>query len=151
MDSSPIKSRFWFQAARARLVAEVEEVRANYPHLTLAYEKGHLTWTGELRAFPLGVEAEPLQVRLVYSSGFPVTEIKVFPLSPVLPAEMWGHGWHRYPSGALCLCDPEKWQPSYTAHEVIEKAADWYFNWLALQAGLIQKMPDVGRAVLCSD
>jgi hypothetical protein len=35
---------------------------------------------------------------------------------------------------------------SSTAAEVIEKTADWYFNYTAQKAGLISKMPDIGRA-----
>ena len=73
------------------------------------------------------------------------------PISPKLPPEEWGHKWHRWADGRVCIVHPDRWDISYTARDVIDKVADWYFNYLAYKNGLIGEMPDVGRAVLARE
>ena len=43
---------------------------------------------------------------------------------------------------------PKNWQIGTTADEIILKLEDWYFNYIALKNGLIEEMPEVGRAIL---
>jgi len=136
----------WFEADKQRVVREVREVKEAYPRFILSIEDECLVWEGELPDVPPGVQAPPLRVRLIYPQGFPIAPIKVFPLSPDLPPELVGHAWHRWSDGSLCMGRPEEWDIRFTAREVIDKAADWYFNYQAMQYGLIDEMPDVGRA-----
>jgi len=48
----------------------------------------------------------------------------------------------------VCYVKPSEWQLGTTADEIISKLEDWYFNYVAVKNGLIEEMPDVGRAVL---
>ncbi len=143
-----MKPRAWFEADRRRIVNEYRLVRDAYPIFSLRLVDGRLVWEGETSDIPLGIEAEPLRFRVEYPSGFPVAAIRVRPLSPELPPEEWGHKWHRWEDGRICIVHPDRWDISYTARDVIEKVVDWYFNYLAFKHGLITEMPDVGRAVL---
>jgi hypothetical protein len=138
----------WFDADHARLVREYDLVRVAYPAFQLRMNDGLLVWEGQTVESPPSVDAPPLVFRVEYPSGFPVTAIKVFPLSPQLPAEEWGHEWHRWPDGRVCIVKPRLWDISYSARDVIAKVSDWYFNYLAYKHKLISKMPDVGRAVI---
>lgn len=142
-----VKPKSWFEADRARLVEECRLVRAAYPSFALRLVGGRIAWVGEVNDIPAGVEAEPLRFRVEYPSGFPAAAIRVTPLSPELPPEEWGHDWHRWGDGRVCIVHPDRWDISYTARDVIEKVADWYFNYLAFKNDLIEEMPDVGRAV----
>lgn len=143
-----MKPRAWFEADRSRLVSEYRLVRDAYPGFSLVLADGRLAWEGETADIPPGIEAEPLRFRVEYPSGFPVAAIRVRPISPELPLEEWGHKWHRWEDGRICIVHPDQWDVSYTARDVIEKVVDWYFNYLAFKYDLIAEMPDVGRAVL---
>lgn len=138
----------WYEADRARLVHESRLVRASYPDFELKLKDGRLVWQGSASDIPDGIEAPPLCFRVEYPTGYPVAAIRVMPLSPDLPPEEWGHEWHRWEDGRICIVKPEKWDISYTARDVIEKVTDWYFNYLAYKHGLIAQMPDAGRAVI---
>lgn len=138
----------WFEADRRRLVAEVEGVRKDFPDFKLLLKDGLLTWEGETADIPPGIQFVPMRMRLIYPAGFPAAPIRVFPLQSEIPAEAWGHKWHRWEDGAVCIGHPEDWDMSYTASDVIGKVGDWYFNFVALLYELISEMPDVGRAVI---
>ena len=129
---------------------EYRAVKAAYPDFVLQLVDGCLAWEGEVADIPAGIQAPPLRIRMVYPAGFPVAAIQVIPLSPELPPEHWGHAWHRWQDGRLCIVEPARWDVSYTACDVIEKAADWYYNYLAVQHGLAKAMPEVGRVALSS-
>lgn len=146
MDSRKPKS--WFEGDRNRLVREYGLVHAVYSDFDLKFVGGLLSWEGWTTEHPPSVEAPPLHFRVEYPNGFPVAAIKVFPISPALPPDEWGHEWHRWEDGRVCIVKPNRWDISYTARDVIEKVADWYFNYLAYKHGLIAKMPDSGRAKL---
>jgi len=122
-----------------------------YPGFVLRLVDGRLAWEDEVADIPAGIEAPPLHIRVIYPAGFPVAAIRVIPLSPELPPEHWGHAWHRWGDGRLCIVKPARWDIAYTARDVIEKAADWYYNYLAVQHGLAEAMPEVGRVVLLSE
>ena len=143
-----MKPSSWFEGDRARLVRECRLVREAHPDFELRLEEGRLFWEGESADIPPGLEAPPLHFRVEYPTGFPVAAIRVVPISPELPAEEWGHEWHRWEDGRVCIVRPDQWDISYTAIDVIEKVVDWYFNYLAFKHGLVSNMPDVGRAVL---
>jgi len=143
-----MKPRTWFEADRRRLVSEFRLVRGAHPTFPLRLADGQLAWECETSDIPEGVEAEPLRYRVEYPAGFPAAAIRVMPVSPALPPEDWGHEWHRWEDGRVCIVHPDRWNVSYTALDVIEKVSDWYFNYLALKHGLIEEMPDVGRAVI---
>ena len=117
-----------------------------YPDFEMKIVNGLLVWEGQTTARPPSVEAPPLRFRVEYPTGFPVAAIKVFPISPDLPSDEWGHQWHRWEDGRVCIVKPNLWDISYTARDVIEKVADWYFNYLAYKNGLISQMPERGRA-----
>lgn len=144
MDETKPKS--WFEADRNRVVLEYGFVHSSYPDFELKLVEGLLAWEGQITEHPQSVEAPPLRFRVEYPSGFPVAAIRVFPISPELPSDEWGHEWHRWADGRVCIVKPSLWDISYTARDVIEKVADWYFNYLAYKNRLISKMPDTGRA-----
>jgi hypothetical protein len=143
-----MKPRTWFEADPTRVVTEYRAIQAVYPSFELGIFDDCLVWEGEIADFPAHIEAPPLRILLTYPAGFPVAAIRVTPLSPDLRVEHWGHSWHRWPSGQLCIVEPKRWDIAYTALDVIEKAADWYYNYLAVQHGLAEAMPDVGRVPL---
>jgi hypothetical protein len=140
------KPKTWFESDRNRVVREYRLVNSAYPDFELKFAEGSLVWEGQTTEYPASVDAPPLRFRVEYPNGFPVAAIRVFPISPALPPEEWGHEWHRWEDGRVCIVKPNVWDISYTARDVIEKVADWYFNYLAYKNGLIPKMPDVGRA-----
>lgn len=140
--------KYWFNADPLRLVREYELVHSAYPEFQLGMKDGLLMWEGQTSAIPPRVDSPPLIFRVEYPSGFPIAAIKVFPLSPALPPEEWGHDWHRWQDGRVCIVKPRLWDISYTARDVIAKVGDWYFNYLAYKHKLIAEMPNVGRAVI---
>lgn len=142
------KPKSWFEADPNRVVHEYELVHDAYPGFELKFVEGLLAWEGEASDRPPSIDAPPLRFRVEYPAGFPVAALKVFPISPALPSDEWGHEWHRWKDGRVCIVKPNLWDISYTARDVIEKVFDWYFNYLAYKHGLIPKMPDAGRAKL---
>ena len=142
----------WFEADHVRLVQEVRAVQTEYPNFTLSLSDGLLVWEGQVTTpWPDGEGQNhpfPLRIRLIYPNGFPAAAIKVIPLSPDLSLHLWGHKWHRWDDGSLCLGHPNLWDISYTARDVIEKATEWWFNFLAFLFDHVDKMPDVGLAVM---
>lgn len=140
--------KYWFNTDPIRLVREYELVHSAYPEFQLSMKDGLLVWEGQTSDTPPGVDSPPLFFRVEYPSGFPIAAIKVCPLSPQLPPEEWGHSWHRWPDGRVCIVKPRLWDISYSARDVIAKVGDWFFNYLAYKHKLIAKMPDVGRAVI---
>jgi len=142
------KRNSWFEGDRSRLVQEYSLVHSAYPDFELKFAEGLLTWEGQTTESPPSINAPPLRFRVEYPHGFPIAAIRVFPISPELPPEEWGHEWHRWEDGRVCIVKPSRWDISYSARDVIEKVADWYFNYLAYKNGLISKMPDAGRAKL---
>lgn len=145
---------FWFEADHARLVNEVRAMQ-EFPDFTLSLSsQKQLIWEGEAFApWPNEVgygDPVPLRVRLTYPLAFPIAPINVMPLSPELPTRYWGHEWHRWSDGSLCLGHPDQWDISYSARDVVEKVSEWWFNFLAYLFAHIDEMPDVGRAVLAA-
>jgi len=132
-------------------VREYRLVRSFHPDFELKLINGCLAWEGETSVIPPPLTAPPLRFRIEYPSGFPVAAISVFPLSPDFSPEEWGHTWHRWQDGRICIVHPRMWRIMYTARDVIEKVVDWYYNYLAYKHGLITAMPDVGRAILMSE
>lgn len=136
----------WYDFDRARAVLEYLRTARQFPQFTFIVIEGRLGWEGRLTEAPGGVEAPPLQVRLLYPAAYPVCPPEIVPLCPDLPDEHWGHEWHRWREGAICIVQPKSWSQSYTAADALAKTADWYYNYLAKTHNLIAAMPDVGRA-----
>ncbi len=130
---------------------EYKLVHASYPDFELKLVDGRLAWEGETSDVPARLTAPPLHFRAEYPSGFPVAAIRVLPLSPTFSPEEWGHTWHRWKDGRICIVKPSQWDVAYTACDVIEKVLDWYYNYLAYKHGLIIGMPNVGRALLTAE
>lgn len=154
---STASPRSWFEADHRRLVEEVRAVRREFENFELELVDGQLQWEGEVFApWPQEVaegkdgQPFPLRLKLIYPSGFPVAPIKVLPLSPHLPTRLWGHEWHRWSDGSLCLGRPELWDITYSARDVLEKSAEWWFNFLSYLFDHVEEMPDVGRAVFAA-
>ena len=93
-----------------------------------------------------GVDAEPLHLRLEYLSAFPIKPPHVQIVAPSIDLTETGHTWHRWYDGRICYVRPVDWNISATGDQIIAKAMDWYFNYVAVKRGLISQMPDVGRA-----
>lgn len=140
----------WYELDRARLVLEYLRVSQKYPQFTLRRgESDSLYWTGDLSLSVGNLTPDPLELRLEYPDSFPAEYPKVYVVKPELPAEEIGHDWHRWGAwGTICYVKPKEWQLGTTADEIIAKSEDWYFNYVAFKNGLIDKMPDIGRATL---
>ncbi|MEW6663005.1 MAG: hypothetical protein ACOY9Y_01150 [Bacillota bacterium] len=136
----------WYEIDKPRVVWEYEKIRSKYPSFKLNKYEQKLAWEGEVNVIPAGLQEPPLQIRVICPEGYPVRPPDVFPISPEIPKEMWGHKWHRWEVGKLCFVNPSDWCVGYNIAEVIEKIEMWYFNFLAFKNGLIDKMPDVGWA-----
>jgi len=136
----------WFEVSPERLVVEFRRVQESRTGFSLVRHNGFLCWTGALDAIPAGVQAEPLVIRVKYPEYFPAGSPWVEIVSPELGLELVGHEWHRMTDGDVCYIRDSLWNPATAAEEIIAKEEDWYFNFVAKRAGLIEKMPDVGRA-----
>jgi hypothetical protein len=137
----------WYDAFPARLVLEFRRVQALNRGFRLGLG-GLLFWEGSVADADPSLAPEPLHVRIVYPEAYPATRPYVFIISPKIDPGEVGHAWHRWADGDICIVKPTRWQMSTTAAEVIEKVADWYFNYTARKAGLISQMPDIGRAAI---
>jgi hypothetical protein len=140
----------WYRACPARLVLEVRRVEQLNRGFRLRRLRDTLLWDGEVAEAAAGLAPEPLRILIAYPEAYPAARPYVMIVSPKLDAGEVGHAWHRWADGQVCFVEPKYWQMSTTAVEVIEKAADWYFNYTAVKAGLISAMPDVGRAKISS-
>jgi hypothetical protein len=140
----------WYELDHARLVLEHLRVSQKFPQFVLKRSESRgLYWTGELSLTVGDITPEPLQIRLEYPRSFPAELPKVYVIKPELPPEEVGHQWHRWAAwGTICYLKPKDWQLGTTADEIIEKSADWYFNYVAFKNGLIDKLPEIGRAAL---
>ncbi|CCF85633.1 hypothetical protein [Nitrolancea hollandica] len=136
----------WFDVDRARLVLEYHRVQEAFPGFVLHQRDGDLAWEGSLVVRLPGIGTPPLQVRLLYPAAYPVRPPRIMPVNSDIPDERWGHKWHRWQGGAICIVEPAQWEIGYTAADALTKASDWYFNYLAVNHGLLITMPDVGRA-----
>ncbi len=138
--------KLWYDVWPGRFVLEYLRVKARYNAFQLVRADSVLQWHGEVCVFPPGVLADPLKVIIEYPEAFPASAPRVQVVSPKIDPTEIGHAWHRWPSGNICFIKPRYWQISTTTDEIIAKVEDWYFNYLAKKAGLIENMPDVGRA-----
>lgn len=140
----------WYEACPARLVLEARRVEQLHRAFRLCRFGDMLVWDGKVAESAEGLTPEPLHIRIAYPDAYPAARPYLVIVSPDLDAREVGHAWHRWADGEICIVEPKHWQMSTTAAEVIEKAADWYFNYTAVKAGLISTMPDVGRAKIPS-
>jgi hypothetical protein len=140
----------WYEFDHKRLVLEHLRVLARYPQFVLHCEpNGLLYWAGEINLSVPGLVPPPLRLRVDYPESFPAEYPKVYVTSPSIPENEYGHEWHRWGvDETICYIRPNKWQIGTTADQIISKAEDWYFNYVALKHSLIDKMPDEGRAKL---
>jgi hypothetical protein len=140
----------WYELDHARLVIERSKVSAGYPEFVLKRAgNGILYWLGKIELSVGTIRPPALQLRIEYPEGFPAIYPDAFVIEPTLPEDHVGHKWHRWPTtGTICYVKPKSWQLGTTADNVISKCEDWYFNYIAVTNGLIEEMPDVGRAVL---
>jgi hypothetical protein len=144
-----MKSQPWFVAYPSRLVLEVSRVQ-NLNRGFVLHQAGSssLFWIGEACDIPEGITAPPLHYAICYPEAFPAVAPFVRILRPEIDPFEWGHEWHRWESGSVCYVRPLHWNIATTADEIIEKVADWYFNYTAKKIGLIERMPDIGRAFI---
>jgi len=134
----------WYEVTPERLVLEYIRVRKKYSNAVLKKSGTSLGWVIEIDPPPFG-NPVPLRVEIIYTEAFPAQPPNAKILSPDLPKD-FGHTWHRwFGNGNICYVKPRFWAMSSTADEIIEKLHDWYFNFVAKSAGLVDKMPDVGR------
>lgn len=138
----------WYDLFPDRLVLEVIRVKSFRSDVTLKRINTTLYWECETSEIPEGLQVPPLRFLLAYPQAFPAIPPNVEIVSPELDPTELGHEWHRWFSGDVCYVRPVRWQVSTTADEIIAKVGDWYFNYTAKKAGMISKMPDVGRAVI---
>jgi hypothetical protein len=137
----------WYDVFPARLVLEFTRVQKLNRGFRLRRVAAVVYWDGKICDAPEGLAPEPLHVCIIYPEAFPAVRPYVMIVSPKIGMDEIGHAWHRWMDGQVCIVEPGYWQMS-TADEVIEKVADWYFNYTARKSGLIDKMPDIGRAAI---
>src|SRR5690242_7077756 len=132
----------WYEFDKQRLVDEYAAMQSCAPHYRLRRRRHtELLWEGEIRVEVAGVTPEPLIVRIVYPQSFPAWPPTVEIVSPILPPEEVGHNWHRWAAGNVCFIRPRDWDISTTAEQIANKVADWYFNYVAVKHGLVNRMP----------
>jgi hypothetical protein len=136
----------WYDVSPARLVLEVMRVSRTGRPFRLCRLGTLLYWLGDIGDMPPGVAGVPAKVVVWYPEAFPAIPPFVTLIDPKIGDDEVGHAWHRWADGGICMVRPSHWNLATTADEVIEKVADWYFNYTAKKAGLIDEMPDVGRA-----
>ena len=136
----------WYDASPARLVLESIRVSQSGRPFRLRRMGNFIYWLGSIGDMPPGVDAAPAEIIVWYPQAFPAIPPKVLLISPEIGDDEVGHTWHRWRNGEICFVQPSRWNPATTADEVISKVAEWYFNYTAKKAGLIDEMSDVGRA-----
>lgn len=113
-------------------------------------------WEGRAPAWPAGCDApvgldrllgeQRLGLSVQYTQGFPMAAPDVFPTDPIPPASRRAdHSWHLNGNGSLCLLfSSADWPEGATAAELVEKASGWFVEYLAREAGLIERMSESG-------
>lgn len=140
----------WYEADHSRLVLEYLRVGNTFPEFALEMRESEPVWVGALYAEIPTQDIATLRVELHYPPAYPFRPPRIMPITPTIPPEHWGHRWHRYEEGFICIVEPSDWEPEFTAADALAKAADWFFNYRAYTAGIIDAMPDIGRAELVS-
>jgi len=144
-----MKARLWYESDPNRLVLEyLRVVRLERGFVLRQFADRRLYWLGQVHDIPAGVEACPMKFGIVYRDAFPAEPPTVWVLEPELNPSEWGHEWHRWLPGNVCYVRPRNWNVGTTADEIIQKVADWYFNYTARKAGLSPTMADYGRISL---
>ncbi|MDW7669381.1 MAG: hypothetical protein SCJ93_11200 [Bacillota bacterium] len=136
----------WYQLDKSRIVLEYLRVTKSYPDFKLIKIDKNIAWEGKVNDIPEGLTEPPLKIRLIYPDSYPAAPLKVQPIEPEFPDDLWGHDWHRWKEGYLCYIRPKSWEITYTAADVIDKIRIWYFNFLAYKSKMVEKMPDIGKA-----
>jgi ubiquitin-protein ligase len=136
----------WYEMDPSRLVLEHLRVVRRYPSFKLYKKDSTLFWEGVVEVSVAGLPVDPFRISVSYPDTFPIRPPRVTVLEPVLDPQHVGHDWHRYIDGSLCYVESKDWTIEPTADEVISKSVDWYYNYMAVARGLIDKMPDIGRA-----
>jgi ubiquitin-protein ligase len=138
----------WYEMDKQRLVIEYGRVKNQYPDFRLLKRGDQLVWQGFVRIVVGGVAAEPLEIRIVYPEAFPAEPPTVEVLNPQLDPADFGHKWHRFAKGNVCYVRPREWNIATSADEIVGKTTDWYYNYVAVKLGLVDRMPDAGRAAI---
>jgi hypothetical protein len=147
--------RIDWRVAEPRLLArEKQEMAARAPDLLWVEGLPGGSWQGLAPPWPSdepaldGIEdllrGRRLLVRVAYTQGFPMAPPDLFPLDPVPDVELrTRHSWHLNGDGSLCLLFSAADWPG-TAADLVDKASGWFVEYLALQAGLIDRMSEQG-------
>ncbi len=115
--------RPWYERDPDRLLREHSEVTQRYPGSVLVRDGDLLSWRATLN-----VEGRDYVVRVAYPAAFPHQRIDVFPVDPA-----WKDKDHQTADGRMCLLSyvPNRWDPSYGAAFMLERAK----GWIELQLG----------------
>lgn len=146
----------WRDAEPATLRREREAMAARAPEMLWTDEPHAGGWDGLAPAWPAALEPPPgldrlldgrrLRVAVRYTQGFPMAPPSVHPLDPLPPpARRADHRWHLNGDGSLCLLfSAADWPENAGAVDLVEKAAGWFADYLALDAELIDEMSEAG-------
>lgn len=148
----------WFDAEPKRLAIERAAMAETAPGL--AFDAGPDAaagrWRGRAPRWPCeGPEPEKLDqlvgpaglgLEVRYSPGFPAAPAWIVPIDPEPAiAERLTERTHVNGDGTLCLVrTPGRWRASWTAAELVTKAAGWLIWYRALGRGLVERMPEIG-------
>lgn len=140
----------WWEVDPARLLLEHSELERRWTGFTVALEDPHgVVFKGCLTATLPRVAAARLALAIRCPAGFPAMGPKVVDVAGCIPPDRRGsHHWHVNPDGSVCFADPTTWSPQYTVADLVDKVADWLVNTVALEAGVLDRMPATGRADL---
>lgn len=144
------ESVLWWQADPGRLLSERAEVHDQYPSFAVRLDgSGRVAFSGGLTATIVDVVAMRLRLTVRCPAGYPADAPRVLDDDAQIPADRRNsHFWHVNPDGSICFGDPQAWSPQYSIADLIAKIGDWMVNTLAVDAGILDRMPEVGVANL---
>lgn len=146
----------WLDAEPDQVRKEQEAMAEVAPEMEWLADELAGGWQGFAPAWPFERSApsglvellgsQRLQLRVVYSQGYPMVEPKLVPLDPNPPADRRIlHSWHLNGDGSLCLLQSaDAWTGRDTTAELVAKASGWFIEYLLMERGLIQAMTEEG-------
>jgi len=138
----------WFDVDPCRLNSELDALEGRDPALAASVVRDLVVIEMKLVTVSVTGETVTTRLKLVCPDAFPAKSPSAYLPDITFPPERIGtHRWHINHGGSVCFGDPSMWTAQMTLVEVLDKVADWLTNYLALDAGVIDEMPESGRCI----
>jgi hypothetical protein len=134
----------WFDVDPRRLNEELDALEQEDPAMTASVVNSFFIVERKL-AVTFAGEKFTTRSMIICPDTFPAQAPSAYlPDMKFLPERIGTHRWHINHDGSVCFGDPSLWTVQMRLVEVFDKVADWLTNYLALDAGVIDEMPESG-------